>query len=207
MKTLINKNNWMRTEHYRFFSTFEEPFFGVTVRVDVTRAYQAARKKQHSFFLYYLYRALKAANEIDNFRYRIMEGEVYLHSQTHASTTVDWPDGTFGFAYIKYHDGEQSFYNEAKEELEKIRRLRTLNTAVSGENYLHFSAVPWLDFTSLSHARSFKFNDSSPKISFGKMTDHNGVKTMAVSVHGHHGLMDGYHIGLFISRFQELLDE
>lgn len=207
MKTLVNKSNWIRAEHHRFFSTFEEPFFGVTVRMDVTKAYQAAHKKQHSFFLYYLYRALKTANEIENFRYRIIDGEVYLFSRTHASTTVDRSDGTFGFAYITYNDSEQSFYIEAKEELEKTRKLRTLNTAVSGENYLHFSALPWLDFTSLSHARSFKFNDSSPKISFGKMTDHNGIKTMAVSVHGHHGLMDGAHIGHFASRFQELLNE
>lgn len=207
MKTLVNKSNWIRAEHYRFFSTFEEPFFGVTVRMDVTKAYQAAHKKQHSFFLYYLYRALKTANEIENFRYRIIDGEVYLFSRTHASTTVDRPDGTFGFAYIRFNDSEQSFYKEAKEELEKTRKLRTLNTAVSGENYLHFSALPWLDFTSLSHARSFRFNDSSPKISFGKMTDHNGIKTMAVSVHGHHGLIDGIHIGHFVSRFQELLNE
>lgn len=207
MKTLVNKSNWIRAEHYRFFSTFKEPFFGVTVRMDVTQAYHAAHKKKHSFFLYYLYRALKTANEIENFRYRIINGEVYLFSRTHASTTVDRPDGTFGFAYIRFNDSEQSFYKEAKEELEKTRKLRTLNTAVSGENYLHFSALPWLDFTSLSHARSFRFNDSSPKISFGKMTDHNGIKTMAVSVHGHHGLIDGAHIGHFVSRFQELLNE
>jgi chloramphenicol O-acetyltransferase type A len=35
---------------------------------------------------------------------------------------------------------------------------------------IHFSAIPWLNFTSLSHARSYTFPDSSPKISFGKMT-------------------------------------
>jgi chloramphenicol O-acetyltransferase type A len=34
---------------------------------------------------------------------------------------------------------------------------------------IHFSAIPWLNFTSLSHARSYTFPDSSP-ISFGKMT-------------------------------------
>jgi chloramphenicol O-acetyltransferase type A len=29
---------------------------------------------------------------------------------------------------------------------------------------IHFSAIPWLDFTSLSHARSYTFPDSCPKI-------------------------------------------
>jgi chloramphenicol O-acetyltransferase type A len=32
---------------------------------------------------------------------------------------------------------------------------------------IHFSAIPWLNFTSLSHA-SYTFSDSSP--TFGKMT-------------------------------------
>ncbi len=207
MKTKINQDNWLRKEQYRFFSGFDEPFFGVTVRTDVTKAYLVSRQEGRSFFLYYLYRALKAANEIDHFRYRIIENEVYLYSRTHASTTVDRPDGTFGFAYIKYDESEQLFCKKAAEEIDKTRKLRNLETAVSGENYLHFSALPWLDFTSLSHARSFKFNDSSPKISFGRMTDHNGIKTMPVSIHGHHALMDGIHIGQFIRRFQELLDE
>lgn len=30
---------------------------------------------------------------------------------------------------------------------------------------------------------------------------------MPVSVHGHHGLMDTYHVGLFIDKFQELLND
>ncbi|TYP97099.1 chloramphenicol acetyltransferase [Sphingobacterium allocomposti] len=29
---------------------------------------------------------------------------------------------------------------------------------------------------------------------------------MPVSIHVHHGLVDGYHVGLFIDRYQELMD-
>ena len=78
--------------------------------------------------------------------------------------------------------------------------------AISGENVIHFSAIPWVDFTSLSHARSFSFRDSMPKISFGKVTEKEGVKSMPVSIHVHHGLMDGYHVGQFVDKFQELLN-
>jgi len=59
----------------------------------------------------------------------------------------------------------------------------------------------------LSHARSFSFPDSIPKISFGKMTELDGVKTMPVSVHVHHGLMDGFHVGQFVDKFQQLMDD
>ena len=207
MKTSIDINNWNRKELYLFFSRFEEPFFGVTIGVDCTVAYRQAKAGNISFFLYYLYRALKAANEIENFRYRISDGNVFKYDAVQASATVDRPNGTFGFSYIDYLNDEREFYAVASKEMERVRGSDALLPAVSGENVIHFSAIPWLNFTSLSHARSFTFPDSAPKISFGKLTEQNQVKTMPVSIHAHHGLMDGYHVGLFVDRFQQLLNE
>lgn len=206
MRKLIDIENWSRKEHYLFFSKFEEPFFGVTVKVDCTKAYLKAKDKQISFFLYYLYRALKAANEVKNFRYRIIENQVYKFNFVNASPTINRPDGTFGFAYIDYVEDESQFYQKALQEIEKVKKSKSLLPAVSGENVIHFSAIPWLNFTGISHARCFSNPDSCPKISFGKVIEKNGIKTMSVSIHGHHGLMDGYHVGLFIDKFQELLN-
>jgi chloramphenicol O-acetyltransferase type A len=84
MKTLIEIVGWIRKDHYRFFSQFEEPFYGVTVSIDCTAAYQHAQKLGISFFQYYLYQALKAANGIENFRYRIVNREVYLFNRIDA---------------------------------------------------------------------------------------------------------------------------
>jgi chloramphenicol O-acetyltransferase type A len=76
----------------------------------------------------------------------------------------------------------------------------------AGENVIHYSAIPWLNFTGLSHARRFAFPDSCPKISFGKVTEVAGRLQMPVSIHAHHALMDGYHVGQYVDRFQELLE-
>lgn len=206
MKKLIVLDKWDRKEHFLFFSKFEEPFFGLTVKVDCTTAYQKAKKKGVSFFLYYLYRALKAANEVENFRYRIIENQPYDFATVNASPTINRPNGTFGFAYMDYFEDEKQFYEKALQEIENVKRTNSLLPAVSSENVIHFSAIPWLDFTSISHARSFSHPDSCPKISFGKMTENNGAKEMPVSIHGHHALMDGYHVGLFIDKFQDLLN-
>ncbi|MFT3902071.1 MAG: chloramphenicol acetyltransferase [Niabella sp.] len=207
MKTLIDIEQWNRKEHFLFFSQFEEPFFGVTVNIDCTQAYKTAKQKGNSFFLYYLFRALKTANEIENFRYRIINKQVYLFDSINASPTINRPNGTFGFAYMDYCQDENDFYTGALKEIERVRQSNDLMPAVSGENVIHFSAIPWIDFTALSHARSFSYPDSSPKISFGKVTEHSGRKTMPVSIHVHHGLMDGYHVGLFVEKFQELMNE
>jgi chloramphenicol O-acetyltransferase type A len=206
MKTPIDIATWIRKDHYEFFTQFEEPFFGITVSIDCNFAYRYSKNNKRSFFLYYLYQALKAANGIENFRYRIIDKKVYLFDVINASPTIHRPDGTFGFSYLDYNKDEKLFYTNAKQEIEKVKHSTGLIPAVSGENVIHFSAVPWVNFTAVSHARSFTFPDSCPKISFGKMTEGNGVRTMPVSIHVHHGLADGYHVGLFVNKFQELMN-
>lgn len=206
MKQQIDIETWARKDHFKFFNTFDEPFFGVTVNVDCTVAYTKAKEQAVSFFLYYLHKALAAANAVEAFRYRIDGDNVYLYDTVHASPTINRPDGTFGFSYVDYHPDFTAFIAEAQKEIDRVQNSTGLVPAISGENVIHFSAIPWVDFTSLSHARSFSFRDSMPKISFGKITEKDGVKTMPVSIHVHHGLMDGYHVGQFVDKFQELLN-
>ena len=206
MKKKLDVNAWERKAHFDFFSLFDEPFFGVTVRIDCTKAQHLAQEKGQSFFLYYLYRALQACQDVEPFRYRIEAGEVFVYDEVHASPTISRPNGTFGFSYMTYFPDETRFIEEAQQEIDRIQQSTDLIPAVSGENVIHFSAIPWLDFTSISHARSFSFPDSSPKISFGKITEDGHLKSMPVSIHVHHGLMDAFHIGLWVDSFQEKLN-
>ncbi|MBO9150990.1 CatA-like O-acetyltransferase [Chitinophaga sp. GCM10012297] len=205
MKQKLDLQQWPRLDHFNFFSRFEEPYFGVCVEIDCTRAYDAAKTRGVSFFLYYLYQSLKAANQVTPFRYRIADGEVWEYDAVHASPTINRPDGTFGFAYIDYQEDFADFIAGAKAETEKVQQSTGLIPAVSGENVIHYSSMPWVKFTSLSHARSFSFKDSIPKISFGKMTETAGRRSMPVSVHVHHALMDGYHVGQYVDLFQEFM--
>jgi chloramphenicol O-acetyltransferase type A len=207
MKQVLNVAGWARRDQFNFFKQFEEPFFGVCLNIECGIAYQRAKENGHSFFLYYLYQSLAAANKTEPFRYRISGDDVFIYDRVHASPTINRPDGTFGFAYMDFKDSFEEFIQEAQVEIDKVQSSTGLIPAVSGENVIHFSSIPWLNFTSLSHARKFSFNDSIPKISFGKMTEVNGRKMMPVAIHAHHGLMDGYHVGQFVDSFQELMNQ
>lgn len=207
MKHTLDINNWVRKDHFQFFKQFQEPYFGVTVKVDCSKAYDYCKENGASFFLFYLHVALSAANSIENFRYRINGDDVVIYDQIDASPTTARANGTFGFSYIKHHPEFEIFQKDGKQEIERVKNTNGLDPATSGENVIHFSALPWLDFTSFSHARSYSFPDSAPKISFGKVVEANGKKTMAVSIHVHHGLMDGLHVGQFVERFQELMNK
>jgi chloramphenicol O-acetyltransferase type A len=74
-----------------------------------------------------------------------------------------------------------------------------------GQDLIRYSVLPWLDFTSLSHARDFSKRDSIPLITFGKITEASGRWTMPVSIHVHHGLVDGEQVGRFVGLFEERL--
>ena len=207
MKQLLDIEKWERKEHFNFFRQFDEPFWGVTVEMDCTAAYDYCKKNNVSFFLYYLYQSLVAANRIEPFRYRISGEQVFIYDEVHASPTINRANGTFGFAYMDYRNDFAEFYTLAQKEIERVKNATGLVPAVSGENVIHYSSLPWLHFTSVSHARSFSFPDSCPKITFGKMTDSNGKKRMPVSVHVHHALVDGFHVGQFIDEYQKLLNK
>ncbi|WP_163400157.1 chloramphenicol acetyltransferase [Flavobacterium fluviatile] len=209
MKTLLDLENWNRKEHFEHFSKMEEPFFGVTVEIDCTKAYQTAKKLKTSFFIFYLHKTLVAVNSIENFKYRIAENQIYIHGRVDVSATIGRKDGTFGFSLMEYNPAFKIFEKNAYAEIERIQNTNGLFTrSFDDDNLIHFSAIPWLNFTSISHARSYSYPDSCPKISFGKMmTSENGKKTMPMSVHVHHGLMDGLHVGQFVDLFQEFMDQ
>ena len=209
MKTLLDIENWSRKEHFHFFRQFEEPFFGATVEIDCTQAYATAKSLNTSFFIYYLHKTLVAVNATESFRYRISGDQIYVCEQINASATISRSDGSFGFSLIEFNPDFEIFTANALAEIERIQTTTGLFTRTfEDDNVIHFSAIPWLDFTSLSHARSYTFPDSCPKISFGKMKiNENGKRSMPMSIHVHHGLVDGLHLGQFVDYFQEIMNQ
>lgn len=206
MKTEIDISTWNRKEHFEFFSAFDEPFFGITTPINCTIAMKRAKEIEIPFFVYYLHKTLEAINKVENFRLRIENKKVYLYNEIDASATIMREDKTFGFSFMKFHEDINEFNKMAQKEIERIQSITGIFTREYPENIIHFSAVPWINFTSLTHSRNFKIEDSCPKISFGKVVEENGQKIMSLAVLAHHGLVDGYHMGLFVEEFQNLMN-
>ena len=208
MKTLLNLDNWNRKEHFLFFKQFEEPFFGLTVEIDCTKAYASAKEIGTSFFVFYLHKTIVAVNSVECFRYRINDDAIYIHDTIDVSATIMREDQTFGFSLIEYAEDYEVFAANTFQEIERVKKTPGLFTKeFPNDNVVHFSALPWINFSSLSHSRSYTFPDSCPKISFGKMMVANdGKRTMSMSVHAHHGLMDGFHVSQFVDCFQQLMN-
>jgi len=209
MNKKIDISNWNRKEHFEFFSSFDEPFFGIVAEVDCTKAYIQAKENKHSFFAYYLYRSLQAVNEVEEFKTRISGNDVVVFDEIHAAATIGREDGTFGFSFVHFTSEFKNFQEALKEEVKKVQESTgiRLNEDAIRLDAIHFSTIPWQSFTGLTHSRNFKFQDSTPKITFGKMFLRDGKKIMPVAVNVHHGLVDAFHVSKFLDVFQALMDE
>jgi len=207
MKQEIELATWKRREHFEVFKNFDEPLFGITVKVECSRAYLKAKETGYPFSLYYLYLSLKAANEIEEFRYRIEGDKVFCYDSVSAGPTIFREDETYGVGYFPYNKNIAEFMKLATLEVERVKAERGLKFPVTGENIIHFSTIPWADFTSINHARRLDIGRSIPKITFGKVTRNGDKMWMPLDVHANHAVMDGFHVSKFIERFQELLNQ
>jgi chloramphenicol O-acetyltransferase type A len=201
----IDLEKWERSALCSFFQAFSEPYHGVCLRVDCTATYNFAKGQGLSVFLSLLHRSLVAAQQIENFRTRIVDGAVWRYEMVHGGSAVGRPNGTIGFAHYPYREGIAEFVGEASVEVERVRQRHDLERPEDA-NLIRYSTLPWFDFTSISHARDFSHEDSAPRITFGKITETAGRHTMPVSIHVHHGLADGLHVAQFVEHFQKLLD-
>lgn len=201
----INLQTWNRKEHFEFFRAFDEPFFGVTVAIDCTKTYHNCKSNGDSFFIKYLHNTLVAVNATPSFKLRIHDGLPYEYDQINVSPTIARKNGTFGFSYMDYTEDFEVFKEHAQAVIAQVEVSTGLDPTVSGQDVIHFSSLPWLNFTAVSHARNFKFEDSCPKISFGKMTELNGKKSMPMSIHVHHSLVDGKDVAEFAARVETLM--
>lgn len=205
-KQEINLQTWARAPHLEFFSEFHEPSYGICVRVDCTDGYRFAKDNKYSFFQCCLYWTLKAAQKVDAFRLRIEDTKVFLYDQIDGGSAIDRPDGTFGYGYFPYEENIEKFISNAVIEIERVRNTSDLmRSEVS--NIIRYSSLPWLDFTSITHAQKFPAADSCPKITFGKMTEIDGRRSMPIAIHVHHGLVDGRDVGQFVELYEQTMKE
>ena len=205
MTKYLDLKKWIRKDVFEFFLAFDKPYFNICTNLDITQLLTALGDRKVSVSLVYHYFALRAANEIEPFRYRLKDGQVIVYDVIHGGTTVLLPNEIFTLVYFEYEPSFKKFMAGAEVAMKE---------AVSGDgafrpnprdDMIHFTTLPWVSFTSFSHARNWGREDSVPKIAFGKFTKVNERTLLPFSVEVHHALMDGLHVGRYVARLEEAL--
>ena len=206
MPTYLDLATWPRREVFEFYRDFDKPFFNVCTRLDVTNLLNELHNHPKvSVALTYHYFALKAANEIEQFRYRLRNGQVLVHDVINGGTTLMLPNETFTLVYFDYATTFPEFIGPAQQAVEETKKDAAFKPRHEDDARIHCTTLPWISFTSFSHARNWRGEDSVPKISFGKFTRENDRTWMPFSVEVHHALVDGLHVGRYIALIEEWL--
>ncbi len=201
--TTIDLQTWRRKHHYEMFRQFESPHYNICADVDITQLYQLAKAQQVSSFALVLYCICRTANALQAFRLRMREDEVVLHDAVHPSFTVLGAENTFSYCTHDYQPALADFLQ--RNQLEMQQALASPSLASEGrDDLIYLSCIPWVKFTSISHAMPLMPTDSVPRFSWGKYQKQNNSVTMPLSVQVHHALVDGYDVGQFFQKIERL---
>jgi chloramphenicol O-acetyltransferase type A len=208
---------WPRRSAFEFFRGFAKPHFSICTRIDVTALRPAlaqvkAQSGLGSITLASHFIALQWANRIEPFRYRLQQGRVQVFDAVHGSTTVLRADDSFGFAYLPHASDFADFAAQGAPAIAAARAGHDgFAPRVDDSALLHFTTLPWMHFTSFTHARDGAFEDSIPKLAFGRIdadsSRADARQWMPLSVEVHHALMDGLHVGRFIQGFEAAMQD
>ena len=204
----LDLEHWPRRGAFELFRGFDRPHFSVCTRIDVTALKPAlAAAGLGSVTLACHFIALQLTNRLEPFRYRLRQGCVEVLDVVHGSTTVLRADESFGFAYLLHAADFATFVAQGAPALAASRAgSEGFAPRVDDPALIHFTTLPWLHFTSFTHARDGAFEDAIPKLAFGRI-DAVGAgaearRWMPLSVAVHHALMDGLHVGRFVQGFE-----
>ena len=202
----IDIDTWERRATFEFFRDYQDPFFNMAANVDVSRLYSFCKARKVPFSIAALYCSIAAANQVREFRLRMIGEKVVEFDRVEASQTILNDDNTFSFCYFPWRDTIEEFAESGKAAQEKYGAMRSFDVEVGRLDLIYYSVIPWVSFTSFKHANSGDNRQTVPRMVFGKMFEQGKTRLMPFSVEGHHCLMDGYHVGNYFECFQRKLN-
>jgi chloramphenicol O-acetyltransferase type A len=206
MDHYLDLANWSRRELFEFFIGYTNPYFNVCTSVDVTKLLALVNDRPEvkiSLAIHYF--ALRVANEIEPFRYRLKEGKVFVYDVINGGTTVLLPNESFTYAYFDYQRDFEKFVTDMGKAMDEVQTGGGALRPTMRDDVIYHTTLPWISFTSFSHARTGGRGESIPRFVFGKISKENERMMMPISVEVHHALMDGLHVGRYLTRLAEAL--
>lgn len=202
----VDLSTWSRKNHFELFRHYKDPFFGITVALDLTKFLPRVKQAGQTFFFAFLHAVLEAANDCEALKLRIRGDAVVLHDTVHASYTLMTEEGVFRFQTAVYHKDRGTFLKHASEDAVTAAKTVDVSDKVGVDDLIYVSSIPWIAYTAVRHAMPGNQDDSFPRLTWGKYETHDGITTIPFSVDAHHALVDGHDVAMFVKRLQEVLD-
>ena len=176
--------------HCQVFRNSVEPAFCVTFELDITNFLNKIREKKYSFTFALVYSVSVCANQIEEFRYRFLDGDVVLYDRIDTAFT--------------YLNQDTELFKVVNVPL--TENLEEYFTGPLGNDVYQFSPIPWVSYTHISHTNAGKKDNATPLFDWGKYFQRDGRTLLPFSVQVHHSFVDGLHVGKLADTLQAYLD-
>ncbi len=201
----LDMDTYKRKSHFTYFNSLAYPYVGVTVNVDITELLKRIKSEGWSFFFTVCYCVSEAANEVPEFRQRIIDDKIVEFDRCKTSHTVGLEDGTYCYCTLDSNRPFAEYLPYALRQQESAKQKKSIEENESDVyDKLFISTLPWLSYTALIQPVPVPA-DSNPRITWGKYFIQENRVLMPVSVLCHHGLVDGIHIAEFYKQLEEQL--
>lgn len=203
----IDLETWDRKALFKNYFGTDFPYIILGANIDVTNLYNYTKQNSISFYFGMVYAANEIANRIKNFRYRFADGKPYLIDSNQAILTHMQPGSEF-FVLVETERADtmidfcRQTAGKAAQKFENNGWGGLRNQA----DAIIYSTIPWVQFTFVVRTVAKGGIDCAPRITWGKYVTTDGRLMMPFSLQVHHGLMDGYHVGMYFQQLQEYLD-
>lgn len=201
----IDEKNWKRAMHCQVFRNSVEPAFCVTFELDITNFLNRIREKKYSFTFAMVYSVSVCANQIEEFRYRFVDGDIVLFDKIDtAFTYLNKETELFKVVNVPLTETIEEYVALAAKTTEE---QPAYFTGPLGNDVFQFSPMPWVTYTHISHTNSGKKDNATPLFDWGKYFQRDGRTLLPFSVQAHHSFVDGLHIGKLADTLQAYLDD
>ena len=188
--------NYYRRETFEFFRRYRNPFYAISFKLPFGRLKAFLDERGWKVYLNLCYYFTRAIQPLEDFRYRLQDGEVVLHDGIHVGMTVPAADGRFGFAYFDYLADAARFNAGARVPAPNAPADLSERTDAI---YVFFTAIPGVPFTGLTHATDDP-EDGATRVAFGKPFDEGGELWVPVGLQVNHTFVDGRALGELYER-------
>lgn len=204
----VDFQSWPRRDHFQFFSGLAFPFYNVTSTLDVTNLRRYARDHGLSFYYALIYATLDVMNGLEDFLYKIREGQIVLHDKLDASFVVmDEATHLLKIVSVPFGGTLEEFCARCVRAVAEQTAPFPDSESEARDDLVYFSCTPWFSFTSLTNEMEGNPDDSIPRITWGKFEEKDGKWLLPYAVQLNHRLLDGWHLGQLLNGLQAYLDQ
>lgn len=140
-----------RKSHFSYFDSMMYPYVGVTSEVDITSFLSVIKEKELPFFLTFCYCAARAANQVKEFRQRIVNHQIIEYDDCRTSHTVALEDGSYCYCTLNSDMGFQDYLPYAVQKQEEAKKGHGIEEdEEEAREFFFISTLPWVSYTSLT---------------------------------------------------------